>query len=140
MKWSKVSKKRSTGMTLIELLITVAIVVVLASWLYPSYQQHILKSYRIAAISDLAKLQIELERQYQGSYALIANSLLPDDRCLWCQTNQSQFAFLITATDSSYIIQAQPINSQMNDQCDGESYTFLSLNQAGEYTPIKCWQ
>ena len=40
---------RIAGFTLIELMITVAIVAILASVAYPSYQQHIFRSYRSEA-------------------------------------------------------------------------------------------
>ncbi|EGA66471.1 type IV pilin protein [Vibrio brasiliensis] len=140
MKWYKRTKSRPEGMTLIELLAVAAIVAIIASIAYPSYQSQILKAHRKAAISDLAKIQIELERHYQNSYLAAVNLVLVDGGCRFCQTNNRQFSFSISATDTSYIIKAQPINSQLNDRCEGSGYAILSLNQAGEYSPINCWQ
>lgn len=140
MKWCKASKNRPTGMTLIELLIVVAILVITASLLYPSYQSQLLRVHRTAAISDLARIQIELERQYQSSYALAADSLLTENPCHWCQASNRHFTFAIIATDSSYTIEARPINSQLNDRCNGDSYVSLTVNHRGEHAPANCWQ
>lgn len=140
MTYSKTSNIRPRGMTLIELLVVVMLVTIFASILYPNYQSQILKAHRAAAISDLAKIQLELERQYRGSYALAAENVLPDGDCAWCKTNARQFSFSISATENRYIIKAHPTHSQTSDECGGERYQLLSLNQAGEYNPIKCWQ
>ncbi len=56
------TRKQSTGFTLIELMITVSIVGILASIAYPSYRGYILKSKRAEARTALSDLLQQQER------------------------------------------------------------------------------
>lgn len=55
---------RQKGITLIELMMALAIVGILASIAYPSYQQHLVKSRRADAQAALLELAGFLERSY----------------------------------------------------------------------------
>ena len=57
-------KNRQNGFTLIELMITVAIVGVLAGIAYPSYQDSMTKSRRADAKAALLELSVFMERLY----------------------------------------------------------------------------
>ena len=54
---------RQTGFTLIELIITIAIIAVLARIAYPSYQQHLIKGNRTAAQAQMLDIA-NREQQY----------------------------------------------------------------------------
>ncbi len=56
--------KQVSGFTLIELMISVAIVGILAGIAIPSYQSHVLKSRRAVAKGDLLGLANALERHF----------------------------------------------------------------------------
>lgn len=74
---TSVLSKRTTGFTLIELMITVAIIAILARIAYPSYQQYILKSHRADAKTALLDLATRQERLFtlQNTYTTVPASL-----------------------------------------------------------------
>ena len=56
---------RSFGFTLIEVLITVAIVAILAMVALPSYNQYVLRANITEAISGLSDMRIKMEQYFQ---------------------------------------------------------------------------
>lgn len=64
---------RSGGFTLIELMITVAILGVVAAVALPSYRNHIVKAARVQAQSELLELASMQEKIYLNSTAYTAN-------------------------------------------------------------------
>ncbi|MGE5450644.1 MAG: type IV pilin protein [Acidobacteriota bacterium] len=59
---------RSRGFTLIELMITVAIVAILAAVAYPSYTEHVAKGRRADARARMMAAQQWMERYYSERY------------------------------------------------------------------------
>lgn len=57
----------SKGFTLIELMITVAIVAILAAIAYPNYRNYVLRGQIIDATNGLSALQANMERYYQDN-------------------------------------------------------------------------
>ena len=54
------------GFTLIELMIVVAIVAILAAIAYPSYQEHVRKTRRAQAKTDMMETVQQLERRFSA--------------------------------------------------------------------------
>jgi type IV pilus assembly protein PilE len=122
------------GFTLIELMITVAIVAILASIAYPSYQQYVLSSRRAEAQSEMLTIQLGMEkwRANNSSYAgATVSGVAPS-------VSNTYYTYSITGADASaYTINAAAQGPQTNDT----GCTALTLNQSGAKMPATgCWK
>lgn len=154
------ARRRSSGVTLIELMITVVIVAILASIAIPSYNAQIRKSHRTEAKTALLDLAGREERYYAANPST-GYSNLPSDMgyaaTLPTLTNYPVGSgyFNVTVTTSAaiptnvpptpagYSITATALNDQANDSC-----TTFTVNQTGAQTATgtyanptqECWK
>ena len=102
--------RRTSGFTLIELMIVVAVVAILATIAYPAYQEQIRKSRRSEAISALQDLQLRQER-YRVDHAEYASTFTG-------MPTANQYTISITAYGpTNYTLTAAPTGGQVNDSC-----------------------
>lgn len=128
-----VNAARQYGFTLIELMITVAIVGILAAIAYPSYTSHVQHGYRSEGIAMLSDAAARMERFYaqNNSYAATPNitalgyaaSPAPSP------TGKYNLSYSVAPTATTYTLQVVPVGAQATDPCGT-----LTLNQAGTQT------
>lgn len=121
------------GFTLIEVMITVAIVGILAAIAYPSYQEYVVKSKRAKAEGCLLEMSQFMERFYTTNmtYATAALPALACSNELGTPPASYLFSFPAAPTARTYTIQAVPQNAQAIS--DNECGT-LTIDQAGVKT------
>jgi prepilin-type N-terminal cleavage/methylation domain-containing protein len=59
--------KRPAGFTLIELMVTVAIVAILATIAYPNYRNYVIRAQLVDATNGLSALRANMERYFQDN-------------------------------------------------------------------------
>ncbi len=138
-------RKRALGLTLVELMITLAILAIIASVGYPMYTAQVLKARRADARAGVMELAMAQEREFaawggysesasitgvtftDGAPAPDANSNFDDDVARIAGEYGQFYTFTITADNSTYTISAAPTGGQASDT----SCAAFSVNQAG---------
>lgn len=145
------------GFTLIELMITVAIVGILAAIAIPSYNAYVLRSHRTdarKALLDMASLE---ERYFSSNNAYSSNPPdlgYPAGLPVLISTDYSATIGVAAATQgtattaptvATYTLIATAVGTQVSDtQCRSFTVTSLgvqtALNSAGTDNTATCWQ
>lgn len=112
----------AAGFTLMELMITVAIVGILAAIAYPSYSEQVARSRRSDAKAALMDAAHWMERQYtvSSSYAAITDSSLPPLRSPLSNYYTLSLGTASAAsapTASAYWLRVVPRGTMSNDRC-----------------------
>ncbi|HXN10152.1 MAG TPA: type IV pilin protein [Steroidobacteraceae bacterium] len=139
--------RRSRGFTLVELMVTVAIVGILASIAWPSYQQSVMHGRRTDAIQSITYYRQALERCYSQNFTYVNAAATPCPAATGAAVASTNGYYTISfplLNATQYTIQANPLGTQANDlQCQvmtvNQSGQTAAANGGGVNTTIACW-
>jgi type IV pilus assembly protein PilE len=134
--------KHNRGFTLVELMITTAIIGILAAIAYPSYTQYVLRANRADAVAILTESAQYMERYfttnntYVGATVASVSAVSPKGAT---GTNIKYNISFVTnsLTANTFTLQVVPANGQTADTTCGT----MTLSQTGAQTPTTagCW-
>ena len=133
--------KFQSGMTLIELMIVVAIIGILASVAYPSYQQYVLRANRAEAQAVLSETAQFMERYFTTNGTYVGGTVASVSAVSPKGASGTAIKYNITpatvTTATTFTLTAAPVNSQTADTTCGT----LTLSNTGAQTPSTagCW-
>ncbi len=133
---------RQRGFTLLELMITCAVVAILAAIAIPSYLNAVQQSRRSDATSALAGAAGQMERYFteRGTYATA--TLGSTSTSVYPSTSQNGYynLSLTNLTATSYTLNAVPTGYQAGDPCGTYTYTDQGVKGVtGSAGVSNCW-
>lgn len=142
----RASVSRSCGFSLVELMVVVAVLGILASIAVPSYQDYVLRSKLVDALSSLAQQRVSLEHYYQDNRSFDEVPGTPSGRCgiaapassyftYVCATANGGQEFTITATGTA--AGATAAFTYTIDHGNNRRTTAVAAGWAS--VPAECW-
>jgi prepilin-type N-terminal cleavage/methylation domain-containing protein len=119
------------GFTLIELMVTVAIVAILAAIAYPAYRNYVLRGQLVNATNGLSAMQANMERYFQDNRTYVSTNGFTTP----CQTTPAtvvgSFTISCVGTPTATTFQLQAVGSASTN-----GFTFFIDNNGSQSTTI----
>ena len=136
--------KRAQGFTLIEVMITVAIVAILATIAVPSYQDYVRRSQIAEATTALSDARVRMEQFFQDNrtYPTACVSAAPTATQLLLPTNPRFNFDCPTLTATTFTVRAQGsggLTTGFTYDVDQNNLRRTSAVPAGWTTNLTCW-
>lgn len=132
------TQERKAGFTLIELMITVAIIGILAAIAYPAYTQYVLRANRAEAQAILTETAQFMERYFTTNSTYVGGALLSAVSPKGASGSAIKYdiRFSVDPTATDFTLEATPKGSQGDDVC-----STMTLSNTGAKTPTTagCW-
>lgn len=132
--------KNAKGFTLIELMIVVAIIAIITSIGYPSYQDSVRKGNRADGLATITETAQRLERCYT-SYGSYNNANCPVQSGATINSARAHYKVDVTSASSTYTLVATPVSGQ---QLKDTKCTTFTVDNTGKKTAtgsdyLHCW-
>jgi len=130
------------GFTLIELMITVAIVSILASIAYPSYTDYVVRSNRSEAPLELVRLA-NLQEQFfidTRTYTAVMTELgltVNDSDAYITPKGNYEISSVINEIGTTYTLRATALGNQAINDINCQN---ILLTDTGNKLPLICWE
>lgn len=124
--------KQVKGFTLLEVMVTVAIIAILAGIAYPSYLSHVKSTKREEAKRTLVEAAQQMESYYAMhlGYASAATGTNLDIYSTTPDFDKIYTLTVVSISDSSYKIKASPKGPQAGDSCGALTITNTGVTSA----------
>jgi type IV pilus assembly protein PilE len=122
-------KQKTSGFTLIELMIVIVIIGILASIAYPSYSEYVFKARRADAHSVLLSIELDQQKLRASGSAYIAQTKTSPD---------GFYNVTVTTNSGGFVATAAPTGKQTGDSCG--NITLTVSGSTTTYGPTNaCW-